>query len=71
LKKALYGLKQAGRCWYEALDSFFVNDLNFTRLDSDHCIYRFGSGDTSVEDGDIKHCLDKMSWLSGIIGDVL
>jgi tetrahydromethanopterin S-methyltransferase subunit D len=24
-----------------------------------------------VEDGNIKHCLDKMSWLSGIIGDVL
>ena len=41
LTKALYGLKQAGRQWYQKMHQALV-ELNFTSLDTDHCVYRLG-----------------------------
>jgi hypothetical protein len=39
LKKAVYGLRQAGREWNVDLNGFIVNQLGFTRLISDPCMY--------------------------------
>jgi transposase InsO family protein len=40
LQKTLYGLKQSGRAWYSKMDDCLAA-LNFTRLQSDHCVYKF------------------------------
>ena len=39
LIKALYGLKQAGRVWNTKLNKTFCEDLGFTRLNADICLY--------------------------------
>lgn len=39
LQKALYGLKQGGRKWNQHLNRVLVEELKFTRLDSDVCVY--------------------------------
>lgn len=39
LQKALYGLKQGGRKWNQHLNRVLVEELKFTRLDSDACVY--------------------------------
>lgn len=44
LKKSLYGLKQAGNEWSRCLSAFLTNELKFTRLQSDPCIYVRGTG---------------------------
>jgi transposase InsO family protein len=38
LRKSLYGLKQAGRAWFEKINTALI-DMDFTPLDSDHCVY--------------------------------
>lgn len=49
LKKSLYGLKQSGRNWYELLNDHLEQD-NFVRNLSDHCVYRkqTENGDTII-----------------------
>ena len=39
LLKALYGLKQAGRLWNKQLNDYLINDMQFTCIRSDPCIY--------------------------------
>ena len=38
LKKSIYGLKQSGRSWYQKIDTALLQ-MNFKRLESDHCVY--------------------------------
>lgn len=38
LNKSLYGLRQAGRSWYNKIDAT-LTALNFSALETDHCIY--------------------------------
>ncbi|CDO78191.1 hypothetical protein BN946_scf184635.g1 [Trametes cinnabarina] len=39
LQKALYGLKQGGRKWNQRFNRVMVEDLGFTRLNSEPCVY--------------------------------
>jgi hypothetical protein len=39
LMKGLYGLVQAGRIWYTDLSDTLVNQLQFTRSESDHAVF--------------------------------
>ena len=47
LKKSLYGLKQSGRNWYKLLNDHLEQD-NFVRNLSDHCVYRKQIGDEQI-----------------------
>jgi hypothetical protein len=44
LRKSIYGLKQAGRAWFEKINTALVR-MDFTPLDSDHCVYVRHQGD--------------------------
>jgi transposase InsO family protein len=44
LRKSLYGLKQAGRAWFEKINTALIK-MDFTPLDSDHCVYVRHRGD--------------------------
>ena len=44
LRKSIYGLKQAGRAWFEKINAALVR-MDFTPLDSDHCVYVRRQGD--------------------------
>ena len=44
LRKSIYGLKQAGRAWFEKINAALVR-MDFTPLDSDHCVYVRHHGD--------------------------
>ena len=39
LRRSLYGLKQSPRCWYAKIDCVLIEEMHFTRLESDHAIY--------------------------------
>lgn len=47
LKKSLYGLKQSGRNWYKQLNDHLEQN-NFERNKSDHCVYRKQIGNESI-----------------------
>ena len=47
LKKSLYGLKQAGRSWNIKIHQVLVK-LGFTRMEADHCVYRFVNNATII-----------------------
>ena len=47
LKKSLYGLKQSGRNWYKLLNDHLEQD-NFVRNLSDHCVYKKQIGSESI-----------------------
>jgi hypothetical protein len=38
LRKSIYGLRQAGRAWFEKINTALIR-MDFTALDSDHCVY--------------------------------
>ena len=44
LRKSIYGLKQAGRAWFEKINAALIG-MDFTPLDSDHCVYVRHQGD--------------------------
>jgi hypothetical protein len=47
LRKALYGLKQSPREWYNNVN-FFLHQINFKRLVSEHCLYFRQDEDGSI-----------------------
>ena len=45
LKKCLYGADFSGKIWYDTLDTFLTNNLNFVRSRVEECLYVLRKGD--------------------------
>ena len=45
LKKCLYGADFSGKRWYDTLDTFLTNNLNFVRSRVEGCLYVLRKGD--------------------------